>query len=244
MAGENAQNQQKLKVKSNEDLTEEVHRLENSNEFLQGKIKELERTVKEVVKQLGYYQEEIKTVKGIAKPDKEEFKCAQCEQTCSTKKALKDHRKENHTKSILCQLCDESFLENWKLETHLKTHAEAKKFKCDTCSKEFSLEWRMRKHMESHENKNGKRCHYFNNFKTCPYEEIGCKYLHEVSDKCYFKKCLNSLCQFQHTSDENEKENKDEQENVDKTRGFTKVTLEKQVIEFHCVILKQIIREV
>ena len=46
--------------------------------------------------------------------------------------------------------------------------------------------------------------------------------------------CLDSLCQFQHTSDENEKENKDEQENIDRTRGFAKVIMEKPVIEFQC----------
>ena len=45
-------------------------------------------------------------------------------------------------------------------------------------------------------------CHYFNNHKPCPYDEIGCMYSHEQSEACRFQKlCKNKLCQFQHSSD-------------------------------------------
>ena len=53
--------------------------------------------------------------------------------------------------------------------------------------------------MENHSYQNGTKCLYFNNFKTCPNEEVGCKFLHETSEKCYFSdKCENVLCQYQH----------------------------------------------
>ena len=44
-----------------------------------------------------------------------------------------------------------------------------------------------------------KFCHYFNNKKNCPYEEIGCMFKHAKSDDCWFKeRCRNKLCQYAH----------------------------------------------
>ena len=35
--------------------------------------------------------------------------------------------------------------------------------------------------------------------KDCPFEEIGCKFLHKKSKKCYYQEnCKNKLCPFQH----------------------------------------------
>ena len=42
---------------------------------------------------------------------------------------------------------------------------------------------------------NIKPCHYYNNEKLCPYDELGCKFLHSVADKCKFgQKCKRRLC--------------------------------------------------
>ena len=47
-----------------------------------------------------------------------------------------------------------------------------------------------------------KGCHYFNNYKTCPYESIGCMFSHQLSGMCKYKKlCKNELCPFQHESE-------------------------------------------
>ena len=43
-----------------------------------------------------------------------------------------------------------------------------------------------------------KHCHFFNNGKPCIYEDIGCMFLHEESDQCKFKNCINNLCPFKH----------------------------------------------
>ena len=61
------------------------------------------------------------------------------------------------------------------------------------------LEWRLKKHREGHGNDSQKYCHYFNNQKSCPFEEIGCMFKHEDSPICFFgPKCENRLCQFKH----------------------------------------------
>ena len=45
-----------------------------------------------------------------------------------------------------------------------------------------------------------KFCQYFNNSKSCPYEEIGCQFKHAVADNCkYDRKCKFKLCQYKHT---------------------------------------------
>ena len=61
------------------------------------------------------------------------------------------------------------------MEIHLKAnYDEFKRLKCNKCTKEFLLEWQLRRHMENHEKQNGRKCNYYNDYKTCPYEEIGC----------------------------------------------------------------------
>ena len=91
-------------------------------------------------------------------------------------------------------------MENHLLEAHLKTHNEMQPFSCDKCEKKFYLKWRLEKHRGSHYTK--KLCHYYNNQKACPYEDIGCMFRHEVSSLCRFSTCNNILCQYRH--DEND----------------------------------------
>ena len=53
-------------------------------------------------------------------------------------------------------------------------------------------------HKKIHET-GARYCHYYNNSKHCPYDAIGCKFLHENSGACTFSPCINSLCQFEHS---------------------------------------------
>ena len=83
---------------------------------------------------------------------------------------------------------------------HLVNHVETRQFKCDICEVEFYTGWRLDKHQKSHEDQNQKFCHYFNNGKSCPYEDLGCKFKHKVSKECPFQdKCYRKLCQYKHT---------------------------------------------
>ena len=73
---------------------------------------------------------------------------------------------------------------------------------------------------------NKKFCHFFNNGKTCPYEKIGCKFLHQPSATCYFgEKCKNKLCQYRHIvldNDSDEKESNDLKNNINKLTEMEK----------------------
>ena len=61
------------------------------------------------------------------------------------------------------------------------------------------MKWRLDKHEKAHTLENIKFCHYFNNEKNCPYEEVGCMFKHEQSQVCRYKdNCSNKLCQFHH----------------------------------------------
>ena len=55
-------------------------------------------------------------------------------------------------------------------------------------------------------------CPFYNNGKYCPYENIGCKFKHEVSKMCKFDKtCVKKLCQFKHSLRvQNSRENQNE----------------------------------
>ena len=81
-----------------------------------------------------------------------------------------------------CKLCDKTFKKNHELETHVEEHHVEKNYKCNLCNKDFYLKWRLEKHISVH-SENTKVCHYFSDKQKCPFEQIGCKFRHEDSDK-------------------------------------------------------------
>ena len=126
--------------------------------------------------------------------------CKICEKTFKLKKDLLLHVKNEHPREIKCKTCDDIFTKSSDLELHIKqTHNPETIFSCEDCDKTFIFKFRLRKHQESHRSKDTKNCHYFNNKKHCPFEEIGCMFAHVLSEFCFFdKKCKNELCSFQH----------------------------------------------
>ena len=111
---------------------------------------------------------------------------------------MKKHKTDKYAKVSKvkkCNICEETFSENCDLENNLKTH-ESETFGCEKCDKPFVLKWILRKQMHVHET--DKFFHYFNNDKFCPFEEICCKFKHELSSACKFKICNNILCQYRH----------------------------------------------
>ena len=114
-------------------------------------------------------------------------------------------------------MCDETFDQTFKLELHLRKH-DIETFKCEKCDKTFQLKWRLEKHRKAHDMSNSKFCHYFNNQKYCPFEEIGCMYTHAKSKACRFGNiCTKKLCQFQHFSDESiQEDGNNAKNNMDK----------------------------
>ena len=102
-----------------------------------------------------------------------------------------------HPKTYDCKICDKTFTESWKMEEHLEHHGMERPFKCSICEKGFYMKWRMEKHTRDHR-VDIKFCHYFNNDKPCPYDEVGCKFKHETAPerRCTLSallNCVNSL---------------------------------------------------
>ena len=61
------------------------------------------------------------------------------------------------------------------------------------------MKWRLLKHKSIHDSDKNRPCHYYNNNKVCPFEELGCKFAHKISGECkYSKACKNKLCSFEH----------------------------------------------
>ena len=82
---------------------------------------------------------------------------------------------------------------------HMKSHNTIKQYSCDQCEQSFYVDWRLDKHKRMHSNSKVTSCHYYNNGKVCPYEELGCKFWHQKSSFCTKKdRCQNHLCQYQH----------------------------------------------
>ena len=174
------------------DLEEKIVALNENDEFNR-KVKTLEEVVLKHTNILNDLKKE--NTKKIAD---ESFQCIVCNKKFGTREEIKAHKKKSHPKQSKCNYCEEVFDQSHKLEKHLETHKK-KDLKCKICSKEFYLEWRLKKHTLSHEQTSIKYCHYFNNDKVCPYEEIGCMFRHEKSKPCKFNEfCKNKLCPFQH----------------------------------------------
>ena len=129
-----------------------------------------------------------------------EFECKACDKIFNSKKLLKGHIKVTHSREIKCKSCEETFERNSDLEVHIKTkHEPNGKYKCETCGKTFALKWRLKKHQENHDSLKARKCHYFNNEKVCPFEEIGCMFDHTLSEMCsYGQSCSHRLCSYQH----------------------------------------------
>ena len=86
-----------------------------------------------------------------------------------------------------------------KIPKHQCDHSGHINIDTDHCDKTFVLKWRLKKHLEVHSKNITKHCHYYNNEKLCPYEKIGCMFLHEHSKTCFFGvRCTNKLCQYKH----------------------------------------------
>ena len=158
-------------------------------------------------KKIRYLEKEVhrlNTVVNDLKTQKEEeisksiIECNVCKDKFSSKKDMKVHKNSVHRKEIKCKYCEETFDENFKLEIHLEKHV-SKEYNCEHCDKSFHLEWRFEKHRMSHSIKTTRNCHYFNNCKLCPYEEIGCMFHHRKSVMCkHDKSCKVKLCSYQH----------------------------------------------
>ena len=137
------------------------------------------------------YHLEVLDTNGVVVNENEEIKELKFKMT--TLDVLRNGNTERVIRSKSCSFCEQTFVKNCDLEIHLKeVHDVQKKFKCTVCNKDFVLDWRHKKHMKMH-NDDVKFCHFYNNNNKCPYEDIGCMFLHEMAEPCIFNPCLNKI---------------------------------------------------
>ena len=75
---------------------------------------------------------------------------------------------QSQTKVFKCDHCDKEFNEKWKMSAHVKKH---EKYECEQCDRTFKYLDIKKKHiLVSHENVK-LYCHFFNNERTCPFDE-------------------------------------------------------------------------
>ena len=172
-------------------LKETINENKNSTEKCQKEIENISQKLSDVVN-LEQNQGNL-TVPWIC--------CKVCKEKFTSTENLKRHIKSEHMKKgIVCSLCEDEFGDKYRLEEHLvKVHQKFKKFECSNCDKKFLLKWRLQKHMNIHSETKKRMCHYFNNEKHCPFEEMGCKFVHKESQECRMKStCIRTMCQFRH----------------------------------------------
>ena len=208
-------------------LSEEVDLLKEQlkeMDYLKQKVMEME---KDHASEMTLMKKEIKELEGILKnlvvnkeppvnnsDENSLIKCRKCGEIFGCKKKLRKHLIEKHPRKIECKSCDAIFAQNFELEVHMKTeHKQTPEYNCEVCNKKFILRWRLEKHRNNHADHDKKKCHYFNNYKSCPFEQIGCMFAHEVSGMCKFDRiCLNRLCSYQHSNLKNPPIENDRQE--------------------------------
>ena len=93
---------------------------------------------------------------------------------------IKRNQEKIYQPLIQCNMCTNRFESLSALERHIKgNHVGHKTYDCDSCTKRFVTKWRLKKHMRMHAQVNVNICTYFKNKEFCPFDDLGCKFLHE-----------------------------------------------------------------
>ena len=135
---------------------------------------------------------------------KQNFKCQKCSKKSENVNNLKGHLKKQKelpsTEEIYkCSECEKQFNEEWKINAHMKMH---KKYECDKCEKKFKYLDIKIKHIQVQHEKAKLYCHFYNNNKTCAYNDE-CVFLHEDSKPCkYGVLCERNYCMFKHQNND------------------------------------------
>ena len=132
-------------------------------------------------------------------PNPKKLKCEECNESFSENRVLKTHITINQRK-YNCESCGEKFSTRSEMEIHLlNLHQKEKIHKCNECDSSFLLQWRLKEHIKTHSQLQVRICHYFNNNSECPFNQVGCKFKHIEARLCKFReKCKVKLCQYRH----------------------------------------------
>ena len=110
----------------------------------------------------------------------------------NTKEANLQKTKMSHK----CPYCELRCRNGYELENHIVcNHNRDKNYECNKCKAKFLSNWGLRRHMNVHQNLLIRKCHYFNDDLTCPFEKDGYKFAHIEADiyifgtNCQMTKC-------------------------------------------------------
>ena len=87
---------------------------------------------------------------------------------------------DSNSPIVKCDPCKIKFPNISSLEKHIKRkHTEYETYECEQCKKKFVTMWRLKKHAKMHSAIRIVQFPYFRNNLLCPFEELGCKFLHD-----------------------------------------------------------------
>ena len=152
------------------------------------------------------------------------FKCNKCEKSFGNFRDFKKHKSEHelHNEVFKCCKCDKTFDEDWKMNAHVKSHTD---YQCNQCDKSFKYLEILEKHIKITHEDLKIYCHYFNNKKSCPFNEE-CLFLHKEAKMCkYGKLCERMYCMFKHES-----ETKNVMDDVEETNESVTEVIEEAIV--------------
>ncbi|CAL4095161.1 unnamed protein product, partial [Meganyctiphanes norvegica] len=90
------------------------------------------------------------------------YLCPHCQREFFVKHLLQMHVKRVHSDrrdfQFKCNICNKSYLQEWELVLHNKTHTNERNFKCDVCGEAFYTISRMRYHRATHKTTRDSEC--------------------------------------------------------------------------------------
>ena len=102
-----------------------------------------------------FYERDMKEHENTHKElsQRETYDCEDCKRKYSSRKALRVHRKLQHTQEgernphYKCDVCDKVLSNKYKLKYHMSVHSEKRCFKCSFCNTTFKARDNLRKHI-------------------------------------------------------------------------------------------------
>ena len=97
----------------------------------------------------------------------EYYKCSyeNCMKKYTLKNSLRKHLLTHQEKKFKCNICNKSFIDNYKLKRHSLIHSNEKKIICEICKKKFLFDYNLKIHMRIHTGKKPYYCIFPGCFK-------------------------------------------------------------------------------
>ena len=99
----------------------------------------------------------IRHVRGVHASDTP-YQCKECEKQFKDKDSVLKHVRIHRVKTHSCDMCGKSFVDDYRLRNHKKTHEKSTVYQCDICRSEFKDRTEYRQHLSSEHGKMKLKC--------------------------------------------------------------------------------------